>query len=139
MTTQTPANGSAASGGQVISKAQVWTGRVISGLAVLFLLVDGGMKLFKPAVVVKTTRELGYPESDIIGIGVLLLVCTLLYIIPRTSIVGALLLTGYFGGAIASQVRAEQSWFNVSFAFGFGGLIWAGLWLRNVRLRTLLP
>lgn len=139
MTTQTLANGSAASASQLISKGQLWAGRVISGLVVLFLLFDGGMKLFKPAVVVKANRQLGYPESDIVGIGILLLACTLLYIIPRTSIVGAILLTGYLGGAIASQVRAEQSWFNVFFAFVFGCLIWAGLWLRNVHVRKLLP
>ena len=110
----------------------------MSGFAGLFLLVDGGMKLFKPAVVLKATRELGYPESEIVGIGVLVLVCTLLYLFPRTSILGAILLTGHLGGAIASQVRVEAPWFNVIFAFVLGCLVWGGLWLRDVRVRDFL-
>ena len=97
------------------------------------------MKLLKPAMVVKATRDLGYPESDIVGIGIVLLACTLLYLFPRTSVLGAILLTGYLGGAIASQVRAEQSSFNVVFASVFGCLTWAGLWLRDTRLRKCLP
>jgi hypothetical protein len=105
---------------------------------VLFLLVDGVMKLAKPAVVVEATRQLGYPESDIAGIGLLLLACTVLYIFPRTSILGAILLTGYLGGAIASQVRAGNGWFNVVFPVIFGVLIWTGLWLRDIRVRGLL-
>jgi hypothetical protein len=123
----------------VISKKLLWTGRIASGLAALFFLMDGVMKLFKPAVVVEATRQLGYPESDIIGIGVLLLICTLLYLFPRTSILGAILLTGYMGGAVASQVRIGAGWFNVAFAVLFGVLVWAGLWLRDVRVRNLLP
>ena len=123
----------------VISKKLLWTGRIASGLAALFFLMDGVMKLFKPAVVVEATRQLGYPESDIIGIGVLLLVCTLLYLFPRTSILGAILLTGYMGGAVASQVRIGAGWFNVAFAVMFGVLVWAGLWLRDIRVRNLLP
>ena len=138
MTTQTFANRSAAGGGRVSGK-QLWAGRIVSGLVVLFLLWDGVMKLLKPAVVLKATRDLGYPESDIVGIGVLLLACTLLYVIPRTSTLGAILLTGYFGGAIASQVRVEASLFNVVFAFVFGCLVWGGLWLRDIRVRTFLP
>jgi hypothetical protein len=117
---------------------QLWTGRIVSGLAALFLLWDGTMKLLKPAVVVKATRDLGYPESDIVGIGMVLLACTLLYLFPRTSILGAILLTGYLGGAIASQVRVEATWFNVVFAFVFACLLWGGLWLRDVRVRDLL-
>ena len=139
MTTQTLVNGIATDGDRVISNMQLWAGRIMSGLAVLFFLVDGGMKLLKPAVVVKATRDLGYPESDIVGIGVVLLVCTLLYVFPRTSILGAILLTGHLGGAIASQVRAEASWFNVVFAFVFACLVWGGLWLRDVRVRNFLP
>src|ERR1700694_3998710 len=108
-----PVDGSGAHNSRVISNTQLWTGRIMSGLAALFLLWDGVMKLLKPAFVVKATRELGYPESDIVGIGVVLLVCTLLSLFRRTSVLGAILLTGYFGGAIASQVRAEASWFNV--------------------------
>jgi arginine exporter protein ArgO len=124
--------------GSVISKRHLWAGRIISGFGALFFLWDGVMKLMKPAVVVKATRDLGYPESEIAGIGVVLLVCTLLYIFPRTSILGAILLTGYLGGAIASQVRVEASWFNVVFAFVFACLVWGGLWLRDVRVREFL-
>ena len=127
------------SGGAAISEARLWAGRIMSGLAVLFLLWDGVMKLLKPAMVVKATRELGYPESDIVGIGAVLLACTLLYIFPRSSILGAILLTGYLGGAIASQVRAQASWFNVVFAFVFACLVWGGLWLRDIRVRNFLP
>jgi hypothetical protein len=122
----------------VISRVQVRAGRIISGLAALFLLWDGIMKLVKPAIVVKATQELGYPEFDIAGIGITLLVCTLLYLLPRTSVLGAILLTGYLGGAIASQVRIGASWFNVVFAFVFGCLVWGGLWLRDARVRGLL-
>jgi len=124
--------------GRAISNTQLWAGRIMSGFTALFLLWDGVMKLLKPAFVVKATRELGYPESDIVGIGVVLLACTLLYLIPRTSIFGAILLTGYLGGAIASQVRAEASRFNVVFALVFACLLWGGLWLRDVRVRDFL-
>ena len=139
MTTQTTANESIAESRREISNARIWAGRIMSGLAALFLLWDGVMKLLKPAVVVKATRDLGYPESDIVGIGVVLLTCTLVYLFPRSSILGAILLTGYLGGAIASQVRAQASWFNVDFAFVFACLVWGGLWLRDVRVRSFLP
>src|SRR5690349_18428600 len=111
------------SSGPVISKVQPWVGRILSGFVALFLLWDGTMKLFKPVFVVTATRDLGYPESEIVPIGVTLLVCTLLYLFPRTSILGAILLTGYLGGAVASQVRVQAPLFNVIFALGFGCLV----------------
>jgi hypothetical protein len=138
MTTPTPVDACGAHNGHRISTLQLWAGRIMSGLAALFLAWDGVMKLLKPAFVVKATRDLGYPESEIVGIGVVLLVCTLLYLFPRLSVLGAILLTGYLGGAIASQVRVEASWFNVVFAFVFACLVWGGLWLRDVRVRDLL-
>jgi hypothetical protein len=138
MTTTTPAGRLSVHNDHVISNRQVWAGRILSGLAVLFLVWDGVMKLLKPAVVVKATQELGYPESEIVGIGVVLLVCTLLYLFPRTSILGAILLTGYLGGALASQVRIQASWFNVVFAFVFACVVWGGLWLRDPRVRQFL-
>lgn len=138
MTTSTPVDRSGAQNSPAISNSQRWAGRIVTGLAALFLLWDGVMKLLKPDVVVKATRDLGYPESQIVGIGVLLLACTLLYILPRTSILGAILLTGYLGGAIASQVRAQAGWFNVFFAFAFACLVWGGLLLRDIRLRDFL-
>jgi hypothetical protein len=97
----------------------VWVGRVLSGIAALFLLVDGVMKLFKPPVVVDGTVQLGYPESVIISLGCVLTACTVLYLIPRTSILGAVLLTGYLGGAVATHVRVSAGWFNVLFPVFF--------------------
>ena len=97
------------------------------------------MKLFKPPAVVQATVQLGYPESVIVGIGSVLLACTALYLIPRTSILGGVLLTGYLGGAVATQVRVGAPVFNVVFAVTIGALLWGGLWLRDRRVRELLP
>ena len=121
-----------------VSKMHLWVGRLVSTLASLFLLVDGVMKLLKPPVVVKATLQLGYAESAILGIGTTLLICTVLYIIPRTSAVGAILLTGYLGGAVASNVRAGMPLFNVVFPMILAGSAWSGLWLRDLRVRNLL-
>lgn len=126
-------------GSPSVSKAQIWLGRILSGLAVAFLLFDGGMKLFKPPMVVKATLQLGYPESTIVGIGLTLLICTLLYIIPNTSTLGAVLITGYLGGAVASNVRAGQPLFNVVFPVIFACFVWGGLVLRNAKVREVLP
>src|SRR5262249_38217773 len=122
-----------------ISKKRFWAARTLSGLGALFLLVDGAMKLFKPAPVVEATLQLGYPESTIVGIGIALLACTALYVIPRTSILGAILLTGFLGGAVATHVRVLDGWFNTLFPVAFGTLLWGALWLRDNRLKTLLP
>jgi len=122
-----------------ISGKRLWAGRIMSGLAALFLLVDGVMKLFQPAPVLEATVRLGYPESAIVGIGMVLIACTLLYLVPRTSILGAVLLTGYLGGAVATHVRVAAGWFEVLFPVLFGALIWGGLWLRDDRLREMLP
>lgn len=123
----------------MISNKATWAGRVISGLAVAFMLMDGVMKLFKPAFVVDATVKLGFPESTIIGIGAALLFGTLLYVIPRTVVLGAVWLTGYLGGAVCSQVRIEAGLFNVLFPGIFAVLVWFGLWLRDARVRALLP
>jgi hypothetical protein len=139
MPTQTVSNGGPLISDRTMSGKVLWGGRILSGLAVLFLLVDGAMKLWKPVVVVEATRQLGFPESDIEGIGILLLTCTLLYIFPRTSILGAVLLTGYLGGAVASQLRAGNGWFNIAFPAIMGVPVWSGLWLRDRRARTILP
>lgn len=138
MTTQVSSNEGTQVATFVISNAQRWAGRVMSGLVSLFLLWDGGMKLVKPPFVVQATIQLGYPESAILGIGVTLLVCTLLYIVPRTSALGAVLLTGYLGGAVASNVRAGMPIFNIIFPFIMAALLWGGLWLRVTRVRHLL-
>jgi hypothetical protein len=124
---------------QSVSKSAIIAGRIISILAILFLLADGVMKLAKPAFVVEATVQLGYAESMIAGIGTALLISTILYAIPRTAILGAILLTGYLGGAVATNVRAQQVIFNIVFPAVFGALVWLGLWLRDPRLRSLMP
>ena len=121
------------------SKKMLWTGRIISALPVLFLLMDGVMKLLKPRVVVDATVQLGYPESVILGLGIVLITCTILYIIPPTSGLGAILLTGYLGGAVATHVRVGEGLFPVLFPVIVGVLIWGGLYLRNQRVRALVP
>jgi DoxX-like family len=122
-----------------VSKTNLLAGRLLSGLVVLFLLVDSGMKLAKASASVKGTIELGYQESVVAGIGVLLLACTVLYVIPRTSLLGAILLTGYLGGAVASQVRVGNPLFtHILFPVYFGALLWAGVYLRDDRLRALV-
>ena len=122
-----------------VSKGKLWGGRIMSWLPALFLLVDGVMKLFKPAVVVEATVKLGYPENTILPIGIVLTVCTILYLIPRTAVLGAILLTGYLGGAVATHVRVGEGLFSISFPIIFGVLLWGGLYLRDNRLRTLIP
>jgi hypothetical protein len=115
----------------------LWAGRIISALPALFLLIDGTMKLVKPPVVVEATIKLGYSDSVIIGLGVLLLACTIIYLIPRTAVLGAILLTGYLGGAIATHVRIGDPLFTIIFPVILGAMIWGGLYLRNERLRSL--
>jgi len=122
-----------------VSKGTLWAARIISGLVALFFLMDGAMKLVKPEFVVKETMRLGYPESTIIPIGVVLIVCTILYLIPRTAVLGAILLTAYLGGAVATHVRAGEPVFSIVFAIVFGVLVWLGLYLRNPTLRLLIP
>ncbi|HKU76765.1 MAG TPA: DoxX family protein [Pyrinomonadaceae bacterium] len=124
---------------QTVSKKSVWIGRIVSGLPALFLLVDGAMKLVKPAVVVEATTKLGYSESAIIPIGIVLIVCTILYLIPTTAVLGAILLTGYLGGAVATHVRAAEGVFPIVFPIIFGALLWLGLYLNDTRLRALIP
>lgn len=119
-----------------VSKKMLWAGRIISALSVLFLLFSGVMTLTKLAPVVQGFARLGYPESVARPIGILLLVCTVVYAIPRTSILGAILLTGYLGGATATHVRVGEPFF---FAIVVGVLVWAGLFLRDDRLRALVP
>ena len=97
------------------------------------------MKLFKPSFVVDATIRLGYRENVIVGLGIVLTCCTILYLIPRTSIMGAILLTGYLGGAVASHLRAGAGTFPVLFPVMVGMLLWGGLVLRDSRLRMLIP
>jgi hypothetical protein len=122
-----------------VSTGLHWAGWVMSALPALFLFVDGVMKLMKPAIVVETTVQLGYPERVILGLGIVLLACTVLYAIPRTAVLGAILLTGYLGGAVATHVRVEAGPFPVFFPVILGALLWGGLFLRKRRLRELIP
>jgi hypothetical protein len=122
-----------------VSTAAIWTGRVISSLLILFFLFDGGMKLVKPEPVLKACAELGIPEDAIVGIGVVLLASTALYMIPSTAVLGAILLTGYLGGAIMTHVRMGGPAFSIVFGALFGVLVWLGLYLRDARLQTLIP
>jgi hypothetical protein len=110
----------------------------MSALPAVFLLVDGAMKLVKPEPVVKATVELGYAEAVILPLGIVLLACTILYLVPRTAVLGAILLTGYLGGAVATHVRAGHGPFEILFPVVFGALLWGGLVLRDDRVRTLL-
>lgn len=123
-----------------VSKTQRWTSYIMSGLVILFMLMDSIMKFVKPPEVVEGTVALGFAEKHLPVIGILGLMSTLLYAFPRTSILGAILLTGYFGGAVATHLRLNNPLFtHTLFTIYFGILIWGGLWLRNIKLRELMP
>jgi len=123
-----------------ISKKSLWAGRIISALVVLFLIFDGVTKVMKVAAVMEATARIGFPANLIVGIGVTLLACTAFYVIPRTSILGAILLTGYLGGAVVTNLRAGSSLFGETlFPVYFGILVWGGLYLRDPRLRAMIP
>lgn len=119
------------------SKGMLWTGRIISILVVLFMLFTGALKLIKPAGVVEGFAHFGYPERLILIIGIVEIACAVIYAIPPTSILGAILLTGYLGGATATNVRIGDPQFLMPVVVGV--LAWAGLFLRERRLRALLP
>jgi hypothetical protein len=122
------------------SKTLIWAGRISTGLTVLFMLFDGISKLVMEHHVVEATTKIGYPQEVIRPLGIVLLVCTILYAIPRTAVFGAILLTGYLGGAVASKVRMEDPIFSsILFGVYFGILAWVGLYLRDERLRSLIP
>ena len=120
-----------------ISKGSLWTGRIVTALVFLFMLFDGGIKVLRMAPAVEGTARLGYPTSLVLPIGLVALVCTFLYAIPRTSILGAVLLTGYLGGATATQVRVQDPWFF--FPVAIGVMVWVGPFLMDERLRALIP
>ena len=119
-----------------VSKKMLWAGRILSALPVLMLLFSGVMKLVKPAAVLEGFVGLGFPESFALGIGIVEIACAVLYVIPRTSVLGAILLTGYLGGATATHLRIGEPFF---IPIVLGVLVWGGLYLRDERLRALLP
>jgi hypothetical protein len=122
-----------------VSKSRLWTGRVVSGLTAALLLLDGALKALKLPAVVAATVKVGFPESAVAGIGCALLVSTLLYLIPRTSILGAILLTGYLGGAVATHVRLGDPLFSHVLAPVYLAVfVWGGLCLRDKWLQALI-
>ena len=125
-----------------VSRSARWLGRGLSGLAILFLLFDGAIKLVPWPVVTETMDRIGYGSSETLArtLGVITVACTVLYAIPPTSILGAILLTGYLDGAIASHLRIGSPLFtHALFGFYLGLMVWGGLWLRDRKLRALMP
>ncbi|HKO56752.1 MAG TPA: DoxX family protein [Thermoanaerobaculia bacterium] len=123
-----------------LSRTSLLTGRVLSGLAVLFLLFDAVGKLMRPAAVIDGTTQLGWPVSVILPLGIIQLVCLTAYLVPHTSFLGAILWTGYLGGAVATHVRIGNPLFShILFPVYVAALLWGGLWLRDRRVRALLP
>lgn len=117
-------------------------GHVMSGLVIAFMLLDAGMKLVPLDIVIKSTAELGYPPSPELarGLGTVALICTALYAFPRTGVLGAILLTAYMGGAVASHLRVGNPLFtHMLFGAYLSVLAWGGLYLRDARIRALLP
>jgi hypothetical protein len=122
------------------NKVWVWTGRVLSGITVLFMLFDAISKLALESHVVDATTKIGYPVAAIRPIGLIALLCTILYTVPRTAVLGAILLTGFYGGAVASKIRIEDPLLgSILFAVYLGLMAWGGLYLRDQRLRNLFP
>ncbi|PWA12859.1 hypothetical protein DCC39_04240 [Pueribacillus theae] len=125
---------------QTISKSRLWTTRIMSGLVILFMLFDSISKFFKPASVVDGTLTLGYSEHHLSVLGTLGLISAILYMIPRTTVLGAVLLTGYFGGAIATHVRLDNPLFTyILFPVYLAIFAWGAIWLRDENLRNLFP
>jgi hypothetical protein len=122
------------------SKKMIWTGRAISAFVVLFLLFDSTIKWMRLQMVLDAFKQLGYSPDLSVAIGALLLLCTVIYVIPQTSVLGAVLLTGYLGGAVASNLRIGAPLFShILFPVYMGAMVWGGLYLRDGRLRELVP
>lgn len=119
------------------SKPVLWISYIMSAVPVFMLLMSAGMKISQSAQVVDGFSKMGFPNWEILPIGIVELVCTVLYLIPRTSVLGAILLTGYLGGAVVTHVRAEEMAFLGAVTFGV--LLWGGLFLRDARIRNLIP
>jgi DoxX-like family len=125
---------------QPISKSALWAGRIMTALVVLFLIFDCTIKLLNLPVAVDGTVVLGYEASVVVPLGILLSICLIIYLIPQTSVLGAILITGYLGGAIATHVRLGNPLFShILFPVYIGLMIWGGLYLRNQTLRALIP
>jgi hypothetical protein len=125
---------------RVGSKKMLWTGRIVSWVITALLLLDAGMKVLQVPQVMEGTLKVGYPAGAVRPIGIILLVCLICYVIPRTSVLGAILLTGYLGGAVATNVRISAPLFSyVLTPVYVGALVWGGLFLQDERVRALIP
>jgi hypothetical protein len=123
-----------------VSNKRLWAGRIMSALPVLFLLFDGVIHIMRIPPVVEAFAKLGYSISLAVPLGIIEIVCIVLYVIPRTSVLGAVLLTGYLGGAVATNLRTGAPLFsNVLFPVYVGVLLWGGLYLRDNALRAVFP
>jgi hypothetical protein len=123
-----------------VSTKRLWTGRVLSALAAIFLLFDGIIHILKITPVVEAFAQLGYPVGTSRALGVIEIICVILYLIPRTSVLGAILLTGYLGGAIATQVRVGAPLFSTTlFPIYVALFVWGGLYLRDEAVSALIP
>jgi hypothetical protein len=123
-----------------LSKAAIWTGRIISGFVTAFMIFDGVIHILRPAPVVEAFAKLNFPLRFAVPLAVIELLALLLYVIPRTAILGAILLTAYYGGAVAIQLPTGNSLFGeILFPVYFGILLWAGIYLRDEKLRALIP
>ena len=123
-----------------VSPIKLWVARIMWGIALVFMLFDTGIKLMRESHAVEGTVQLGYPDSTVQLLGIIEAVCLVLYFIPRTSVLGMVLLTGYFGGAVATHVRLENPLFShVLFSVYIALMMWGSLYLREPRLQELLP
>ncbi len=125
--------------GAASSRAMLWTGRTLTALVTLFMLFDAVGKFIMPPQVVEAFARLGFPAGLGMSIGILIVISTIVYAIPRTAVLGAILLTGFFGGAVAIQMRAGSPVFETVFPVILGVLAWAGIYLRDCKLRTVFP
>jgi hypothetical protein len=117
-----------------------WTGYGLSALVILFMLMDATMKLLQLPVVLETTAQIGWPVSTVLPLGIILLICTALYAFPRTSVLGAILLSAYLGGTVATHARIGSPTFSHTlFGVYLGIMLWGGLYLRDERVRALMP
>lgn len=121
------------------SNMTFWGGHIISGFAILFLIFDAVIKVAQATPAVESTVQLGYAAELVLPLGLIQLVCIAVYVFPRTAVLGAILLTGWFGGAMATHVRAGSPAFSIIFPIIISALVWGGLFLRDARLRGLLP
>jgi hypothetical protein len=121
------------------ANVSLWIGRILTTLIVLFMVFGTAIKVLNMGPAVEATTQLGYEASAVVGIGIVELICLVLYLYPRTAVLGAVLFTGYLGGAITTQILAGANLFTVVFPIIVGALLWGGLYLRDRKMRTFIP